>query len=71
MDNFIVYEGLVRKHKNLVGENLVKFIDLFCGVGGIRLGMESQNFNCVMSCDINSECRETYFENFSSKKNSV
>ena len=43
----------------------VTFIDLFCGVGGIRLGMEKAGFNCVMSCDINEECRKTYFENFS------
>lgn len=42
----------------------VKFIDLFCGIGGIRLGMEAQAFECVFSCDINAECRNTYFENF-------
>lgn len=34
----------------------VKFIDLFCGVGGIRIGMETQNFQCVFSSDINPEC---------------
>lgn len=43
---------------------MARFIDLFAGVGGIRMGMESQNFNCVMSCDINKECRRTYKENF-------
>ena len=43
----------------------IKFIDLFCGIGGIRLAFEAQNYSCVMSCDINSECRENYFENFS------
>lgn len=42
----------------------IKFIDLFCGVGGIRLGMESQGFQCVFSCDINTECRKTYYTNF-------
>lgn len=42
----------------------VKFIDLFCGVGGIRLGMEEQGFECVMSSDINPECQRTYKENF-------
>ncbi|MCD7955807.1 MAG: DNA cytosine methyltransferase [Lachnospiraceae bacterium] len=26
--------------------------------------MESQGFECVMSCDINEECRKTYNENF-------
>lgn len=42
----------------------IKFIDLFCGVGGIRLGMETPGFECVMSCDINTECQRTYYENF-------
>lgn len=45
----------------------VKFIDLFCGIGGIRLGMEKQGFECVMSCDINPECQKTYYENFKEK----
>lgn len=43
---------------------MITFIDLFCGVGGIRLGMESQGFKCVMSSDINAECQKTYKENF-------
>lgn len=47
--------------------NAIKFIDLFCGVGGIRLGMEKQGFECVFSCDINSECQRTYYENFGEK----
>lgn len=42
----------------------IRFVDLFCGVGGIRLGMEEQGFKCVFSCDLNSECQRTYFENF-------
>lgn len=40
------------------------FIDLFSGVGGIRLGMESQGFHCVMSSEINEEARKTYAVNF-------
>jgi len=42
----------------------IKFIDLFCGIGGIRLGMDSQGFKCVFSCDINIECQRTYNKNF-------
>ncbi len=42
----------------------VKYIDLFCGIGGIRLGMDAQNFECVFSSDINIECQRTYNENF-------
>ena len=44
--------------------NDIRFIDLFCGIGGIRLGMESQGFKCVFSCDINPECQKTYNTNF-------
>ena len=43
---------------------IVKFIDLFCGIGGIRLGMDAQGFECVFSSDINTECQRTYYENF-------
>ena len=45
----------------------VRFIDLFCGIGGIRIGMESQGFACVFSSDINIECQKTYEENFGEK----
>lgn len=41
-----------------------EFIDLFCGVGGIRLGMKNAGFKCIFSCDINDNCKKTYFENF-------
>ena len=41
-----------------------EFIDLFCGVGGIRLGMENSGFKCIFSCDINEDCQKTYLENF-------
>lgn len=42
----------------------IKFIDLFCGVGGIRLGMDAQGYKCVFSSDINTECQRTYNTNF-------
>ncbi|MDE7140001.1 MAG: DNA cytosine methyltransferase, partial [Treponemataceae bacterium] len=42
----------------------IAFIDLVCGIGGIRLGMESAGFHCVFSCDINEDCQKNYFENF-------
>ncbi|MCL2018782.1 MAG: DNA cytosine methyltransferase [Oscillospiraceae bacterium] len=44
--------------------NSITFVDLFCGIGGIRLAMESSGFKCVFSCDINSECQNTYYANF-------
>lgn len=50
--------------KSLFSAETIEFIDLFCGVGGIRLGMENAGFKCIFSCDINDECQKTYFENF-------
>lgn len=42
----------------------VRFIDLFCGIGGIRMGMEASGFECVFSADIDENCREVYQDNF-------
>ena len=48
----------------------VKFIDLFCGIGGFRQAMDEacreNNFipNCVFSSDIDAACQLSYEENF-------
>ena len=42
----------------------LRFIDLFCGVGGFRIGLESVGGKCVFSSDIDENCRKTYFANF-------
>lgn len=39
-------------------------IDLFCGIGGFRLAMESNNVNCVFSSDNDKFAQQTYFANF-------
>lgn len=41
-----------------------KFIDLFCGIGGMRLGLEKAGGTCVYSSEINTYAIETYKENF-------
>lgn len=41
------------------------FVDLFCGVGGVRLGMEQAGFDCLAASEIDTECRKTYLANFS------
>ncbi len=40
------------------------FIDLFCGIGGFRLAMESVGGICVFSSDKSRRARETYLANF-------
>lgn len=43
-----------------------RFIDLFAGVGGIRLGFESQGGRCVFTSEWDSYAQKTYAENYPS-----
>lgn len=47
--------------KNL---EVIKFIDLFAGIGGIRIAFENVGAKCIYSSEIEPNCRQTYFENF-------
>ena len=38
----------------------MKFIDLFSGIGGFRLGMESVGHECIGFCEIDKFARESY-----------
>ncbi len=40
------------------------FVDLFAGIGGMRLGYESAGGKCVYSNEWNKYCQKTYFTNF-------
>jgi len=42
----------------------MKFIDLFCGIGGFRIGFESNGFQCVFSSDFDNEVQNVYEQNF-------
>lgn len=48
----------------------MKFIDLFCGIGGFRIAAEQVfhenniSHECVFSADIDIHCRESYYKNF-------
>lgn len=41
-----------------------KFIDLFAGIGGMRLGFESAGGKCVYSSEWDDFCKKTYEANF-------
>ena len=41
-----------------------RFIDLFAGIGGIRLGFEANNCECVFSSEWNTYAQKTYEANF-------
>jgi DNA (cytosine-5)-methyltransferase 1 len=40
-----------------------KFIDLFAGIGGMRLGFQTAGGVCVFSSEFEKNAQETYFEN--------
>lgn len=44
--------------------NTFKFIDLFAGIGGIRLGFESVGGHCVFSSEFDEDACKTYEANF-------
>jgi DNA (cytosine-5)-methyltransferase 1 len=45
---------------------MLKFIDLFCGIGGFHQAMNKWNSlaECVFACDIDKECRKIYQQNY-------
>lgn len=51
-------------------EREIKYIDLFCGIGGFRIAMEQAAdalgvpSRCVFSSDIDKACQEVYLANF-------
>ena len=47
-------------------EPQLKFIDLFCGIGGFHQAMKRLPFSteCVFACDIDKDCREIYHKNY-------
>lgn len=42
----------------------MKFIDLFAGIGGFRLGLEAAGHECVFSSEIDKFAQQTYQANF-------
>lgn len=42
----------------------MRYIDLFCGIGGFHQALKRLNFECVYACDIDKECRKVYETNY-------
>jgi len=45
----------------------LRFIDLFCGIGGFRIAFEKAGGECVFSSDWNEQAQITYEANFGEK----
>lgn len=70
----ITYRDLKKNHQQLAEvthkaeqkiakESKLKFIDLFAGIGGIRLAFEKVGAACVFSSEIDTHAQLTYFTN--------
>lgn len=46
-----------------------KFIDLFAGIGGMRIGFSRAGAECVLTCEINEAALTTYRANFNPTSN--
>ncbi|MCP4050880.1 MAG: DNA (cytosine-5-)-methyltransferase [bacterium] len=53
-----------KETKSLKGKKRYRFIDLFAGIGGIRLAFERAGGECVFTSEYDRFCQETYFANF-------
>lgn len=52
-----------RKHKNFSSTQF-SFIDLFAGIGGMRIAFDRAGGHCVYSNEWNKYSQQTYFANF-------
>ena len=51
-----------------INKNNIRFIDLFCGVGGFHQALNRiPNTSCVFASDIDDKCRQTYELNYKLK----
>jgi len=46
------------------GSDRLRFVDLFCGIGGFRIAFERAGCECMWSCDWDKHAQKTYEENF-------
>ena len=47
----------------------MKFIDLFCGIGGFHQALKSMDHECLMASDKDKKCRESYKRNYDIEPN--
>lgn len=55
----------IENHISLIPHNpFFTFIDLFAGIGGFRIAMQSVGGKCVFSSEWDEAAKETYFQNY-------
>ena len=63
----LVRERVAKYDQPVAPPAKLRFIDLFCGIGGFRIAFERAGCECVFSCDWNKFSQETYAANFGEK----
>lgn len=58
------YQILYKTVATTQNSTQLSFIDLFAGIGGIKIAFEQAGFNCVFSNDFDKDCKKTYDFNF-------
>ena len=59
-----IIEKLMRSQKNIAQKGKFTFIDLFAGIGGMRIAFSKQGGKCVFSSEWDKYAQKTYFDNF-------
>lgn len=49
---------------NVTSDHRFRFVDLFAGIGGIRMGFEAHGGECVFTSEWNDFSKKTYIENY-------
>jgi DNA (cytosine-5)-methyltransferase 1 len=52
------------KPQNENKKDKIKYVDLFCGIGSFHYSFKTNNWECIMACDISKSARETYKKNY-------
>lgn len=60
----MIMKSLSNQTQQLEHDSRFSFIDLFAGIGGMRLAFEKNGGDCVYSNEWNKYCQQTYFSNF-------
>lgn len=55
-----VFSQLSQRQSHFFENKRMKFLDLFAGIGGFRLGMESAGHECIGFCEIDKFARASY-----------
>ncbi len=54
----------ISEHSDTSKRRAITFIDLFAGIGGMRLGFETLPAECIFTSEWNEYSKKTYIENF-------